>query len=212
MNQTHEYAMIGHSRAAIGRWLGVAASLVTAGALVLIGLGMAKAIDLGLLHPSTNPYAIPVTVTLVYGGLFFVFDRWFWKRRFVQRMLGIPDLSGKWDCIGITLDNETNQPIQNWEAEITVSQTWEKIKVHSQTKMSRSNSVAASIVREEGVGFVLMYSYRNEPRPGSDMKAHMGYCELHVAEGLNSASGSYFNSGGRLTHGTMELTRKKNGR
>jgi len=209
MNQTHEYAMIGHSRSAIGRWLGVAASLLTAGAVTLIGLGMAKAIDLGWL---ANPLGNPVTVTLVYGALFFVFDRWLWKRRFVQRMLGIPDLSGKWRCLGVTLDNETNKSVIEWEAEVTISQTWEKIKVHSETTTSRSNSVAASIIKDEGVGFVLMYSYRNEPRPGSDMKAHLGYCELHIADGLHTASGFYFNSGGRVTHGTMELTREKNGR
>jgi hypothetical protein len=212
MNQTHEYSMIGHSRATVGRWLGIVASLIAAGCITLIGFAIVKAADLGWMDPRPYPYSVPVTATVIYGIAFFVFNKWLWRRKCLQRFMSIPDLSGRWKCAGVTLDNISNEPTFQWEAEVTISQTWEKIKVHSATNQSRSNSVAASIVKDEGVGFVLMYSYRNEPRPGTDMKAHIGYCELHITEDLSSANGHYFNSGGRLTHGTMELTREENGR
>lgn len=207
MNLSHEYSMIGHSRATVGRWLGVAASALAGGVLSLAGYALITMTNLGWLDPRPHPYAVPLTATLFYGCGYLVFDKWLWRKKWICQILGIPDLSGKWLCKGITLDNATEQPQFQWTAELTITQSWEKIKVYQANSTSRSRSVAASIIKEDGVGFVLMYSYRNEPKPGSDMKPHIGYCELHVAQDLRSANGHYFNSGGRLSHGAMELTR-----
>jgi hypothetical protein len=55
-----------------------------------------------------------------------------------------------------------------------------------------------------------MYSYQNEPRIGEpELRSHVGYCELQLAEDLQSAEGDYFNNRGRVTFGRMKLIRKE---
>ncbi|WP_176079770.1 pancortin-3 [Paraburkholderia tropica] len=201
--------MIGHSRATIGRWLGVAAGLLTGGLASLVTLSATLVAAMGWTDHKPHPIAIPVTATTFYVLGHFLFDRWLWRRSIIPKMLGIPDLNGKWSCQGQTLDPETGAATHTWQATVTIVQTWEKIKVYLDTGQSRSRSVAASILKEDGVGFILMYSYRNEPKPGEpDLKAHIGYCELHIDEKQSTASGMYFNSGGRLTHGKMVLNKE----
>lgn len=208
MNQIHEYSMIGHSRASIGRWLGVIAGLLTGGAASLIAFTATLSAALGWTENPPHPIVIPITATTFYVLGHFIFDHWLWKRDFVQKILGIPDLHGKWTCKGEKLNGNTGAIELEWDGVVTITQSWEKIKVHLDTGKSRSNSVAASIIKEDDVGFILMYSYRNEPKPGeNDLSPHIGYCELHISQDMKIANGQYFNSGGRLSFGKMTLLR-----
>jgi SMODS-associating 2TM, beta-strand rich effector domain len=54
----------------------------------------------------------------------------------------------------------------------------------------------------EGDGsWLLMYSYKNEPRTGEpELNAHVGYCEMIFENSMARAEGDYFNAlaGGRL--------------
>ena len=60
--------------------------------------------------------------------------------------------------------------------------------------------------RLSGLGFQLIYSYRNQPGPGEpELQSHLGHCELLFAPDLQCAEGHYFNGVGRFTHGTMTL-------
>ncbi|SPA26716.1 conserved exported hypothetical protein [Cupriavidus taiwanensis] len=204
----HEYSVIGHSRATIGRWLGVVAGLLSSLIASLAAGAFALADALGFTLRGPDPIVIPATAAIFYFLGHLAFDKWAWRKSLVHKIIGVPDLNGKWDCQGTTLDADTRQVKYQWTASVTISQSWEKIKVHLNTGQSRSNSVAASIVKQEGVGFILMYSYRNEPKPGeAELNAHIGYCELHISEDMKSADGMYFNSGGRFTHGKMNLKR-----
>lgn len=208
MHQKHEYSMIGHSRATIGRWLGVVSGMAAGAVTTLAGSALMGHI-MGWVSLQEHPVSIPVSAATFYVVGHFCFDRWLWKKSWVQKLLGIPDLNGKWQCAGETLDPGSGVATYHWAARVTITQTWEKIKVHLETATSRSHSVAASIVKNDDVGFVLMYSYRNEPKPGEpELKAHIGYCELHVETSQSRATGTYFNSGGRLTYGRMTLTKE----
>lgn len=207
----HEYAVIGHSRATVGRFLGIAAGLASSGLAVVIATAITYAERWGFLDAHAY-WKLPLTAAIFYTFGHLAFDKWAWRTWLVHRILAIPDLRGKWDCVGETIDPNTGTITYNWTAEVTISQSWEKIRIHSQTKQSRSSSVAASIVVEEDVGYILMYSYRNEPRPGEpELKAHHGYAEWHIAADGCSADATYFNGGGRYTGGRMKLTRKTRG-
>lgn len=211
MASNHEYAVIGHSRATVGRFLGIAAGLASSGLAVLIATLIAWAQDWGFVQTRAF-WALPLTAAIFYSLGHLAFDKWAWRTWVIHKMLGIPDLRGKWDCVGETIDPTTGAVLHNWASEVTISQGWEKLRVYSQTSTSRSHSVAASIVVEEDVGYILMYSYRNEPRPGEpELKAHFGYAEWHVAADGQSADATYFNGGGRYTGGRMKLTRKTRG-
>jgi len=89
-----------------------------------------------------------------------------------------------------------------------------KIRVYLNTGQSSSRSKSASLVKEPGRGYVLMYSYQNEPKLGEpELRTHVGYCELQLDEDISSAEGDYFNNRGRVTFGRMKLIKKdkKNG-
>jgi hypothetical protein len=153
-----------------------------------------------------------MTAAIFYAIGHLVFDKWAWRTWLIHLVLDIPDLRGKWECVGQSLDPKSGEILFIWNAEITISQSWEKIKLYLETETSRSRSVAASIIKEDGFGYILMYSYRNEPRPGEpELKAHHGYAEWHIAADGMSAEAHYFNGGGRFSGGTMTMTRKTNG-
>ena len=211
MASNHEYAVIGHSRATVGRFLGIGAGLASSGLAVLIASGITYAKSRGYFQDHAF-WTLPLTAAIFYTLGHLAFDKWAWRTWLVHKFLDIPDLRGKWDCVGESIDPKTGAVEYTWTSEVTVSQGWEKLRIYSQSATSRSHSVAASIVVEEDVGYILMYSYRNEPRPGEpELKAHHGYAEWHITADGASAVATYFNGGGRSTGGSMKLTRKTRG-
>ncbi|WP_157839647.1 pancortin-3 [Comamonas testosteroni] len=201
----HEYSVVGHSRVDMGRYLGIIAgalsSLLATAIAATVALAAAEGITLG------SKLILPATSTLFYAIGYYLFDRHAWKWSWVQRIFNIPWLGGDWACSGKTFDEEGNVTY-NWEAKITIVQHWEKISVQIQTAQSRSYSVAASIIKNDNAGPILMYSYRNEPRMGEpELKAHFGYSEWHFSSDLKTASASYVNGGGRRTSGIMDITK-----
>jgi len=208
MSADHEYSVIGHSRAVVGRYLGtVAAALAAAGAVA--AAAFLRWFD--TLHTSvTVPDVVlwPVTAAAVFAVVLTAFDKLVWRWPLVRRFIGIPDLNGVWTVDGVTTGGAETPLGTGWTGEITISQSWERIWVHLRTPNSSSRSKAAALMREPGVGHCLMYSYRNEPRMGEPMQAHVGYAELVFDESLSSADGEYFNSKGRVSFGRMNLKRK----
>ena len=205
----HEYSVIGLDRTIIGRYLGTAAGLMASGTALLITIGFDLAKRLGFSDEGASLAIFPVNAALFYFLGHLAFDRWIWRHKFIQTILGVPDLNGEWDCQGSTKDNDGNVT-HEWTATVTITQTWEKIRVYLNTGQSRSRSKSASLVKEPGRGYILMYSYQNEPRIGEpELQAHVGYCELQLSEDLNQAEGDYFNNKGRITFGRMKLTRKE---
>ena len=149
----------------VGRFLGIVAGLASSGLAVLIATLITYAESWGFLQQRAF-WTLPLTAAIFYTLGHLGFDKWAWRTWLVHVFLDIPDLRGKWECVGESIDPITGNVNNNWTSEITISQTWEKLRIYSQATQSRSASVAASITVEEDVGYVLMYSYRNEPRLG----------------------------------------------
>lgn len=209
--QPHEYSVIGHSRSTIGRYLGVAAGLLASLTAVIVTVTLDLAKRWGLSDGTANVILFPINATTFYLIGHLAFEKWVWRRRIIQSLLGIPDLNGQWECLGETKDQDGNVT-HYWNGTVTITQTWEKIRVYLNTGQSSSRSKSASLVKEPGRGYVLMYSYQNDPRIGEpELRSHVGYCELQLSENLTSAEGAYFNNRGRVTFGRMTLTRKENG-
>jgi len=210
----HEYSIIGHSRAKIGRHLGTVAGIVATGCALAATSALDLIKTLGFSDQIPTVLILPISAAVIYPAGHWLFDHLAWRLPWMLRFLGIPDLNGPWACEGTTLD-ENGEVRFAWTATITISQTWEKIRVYLDTGSSSSASVSAALVKEPGRGFILMYSYRNEPKIGEkDLCSHVGYCELTFDEFSDAAEGQYFNNKGRVTYGRMKLTRKgsSNGR
>lgn len=107
---------------------------------------------------------VSVGSVAVFGALFFVFDRYAWRLPGFSRIVGIPDLAGKWDVSGKT-EGADGQP-GDWTGEARIEQTWSKIAISLETASSRSRSAMASLERDPGHGYRVIYGYANDPKDG----------------------------------------------
>lgn len=206
MFQDHEYSVIGHSRAVIGRYLGTIAAAVASIAVLILGGLLGLADWLGFEVPKFILW--PLSAAAIFSLVHWLFNRFVWKWGRVVAWLKIPDLNGDWQCEGKTLSMEKTVT-HEWHGVITITQTWEKIWVNLRTEQSSSHSEAAAMIREPDGCFRLMYRYRNDPAIDEpELATHVGFSELRFAKNLRTASGDYFNSKGRYTFGTMQLKRK----
>lgn len=210
MFEKHEYSIVGHSRVVMGRYLGVMAGLLSSGLATLIAGIIAIAMTEGF-APSKEYYLLPLTSTVFYTFGYLIFDKWAWNWSWVQKVFSIPSLGGAWTCEGKTIDQDGKVSYE-WSANITIVQHWEKISVQIETSQSRSYSVAASIIKNDNSGPILMYSYRNEPKAGEvELNSHFGYAEWHFSKDLKTAQATYVNGGGRRTSGKMMISKVDNG-
>lgn len=205
----HEYSLLGgFSRAKVGRYL----SLLSASASAMLVFVLLWAVDLAKTFglPANVP---PSLLSLLGAGgvfiaLYWLFDKYAWKWPFVEALLKVPNLSGKWTCTGQSLDL-TGAVTFNWSGEVTIVQSWDKIRVHLKTTQSGSNSNSAAIIRDEATGYRLFYSYKNEPNISETaLHSHRGFAELDFNTDLTEASGEYFNGRGRYSFGRMQLQRQ----
>ena len=151
--------------------------------------------------------SVAVTTFAIFSGLFLLFDRFLWRIGPFRRTCRLPDLNGKWTCAGSQIDSD-GSVTNEWSADVVITQTWSRISVALQTDTSRSRSGPASIECDEGHGFRLLYTYQNDPVPGSQSLApHKGTCELIFDEACTSADGLYFNDHNRQSFGRIKLTK-----
>ncbi|UWS07073.1 Cap15 family cyclic dinucleotide receptor domain-containing protein [Phaeobacter inhibens] len=199
----HEYSVVGHSRSKIGMVIALFSGGVAGGITTLVGFAVSYLQSRQVELPEIILW--PLTGSVVFGILFLLFNKFIWRISRLRGVIGIPDVSGSWALTGQSFDVE-NKPKYSWEGAIEITQCYEKITVYLKTSQSSSQSVSAAIVDEGRAGWRLIYSYRNQPKPGeTDMNAHLGHCELLFSDDLSSAEGHYFNGGGRFTHGNMKL-------
>lgn len=145
-----------------------------------------------------------------FGVLYWCFEQFAWRWPLVRRVLLVPDLNGDWTCKGHTTNRNGEAMSIDWNATVTIRQSWSRMVVRIKTAQSESHSIAASLYQEPGRGFRLIYHYENKPsaaEPG--LQRHSGQCDLIFAEDSRSATGEYFTGQGRLTVGTMTLTRRE---
>lgn len=197
----HDYAIFGHSRAAIGRWLGVLSVILT---------GAISSLLVWFYHATNIQAFLTATVTpaIIYFGLHYCFNKFAWKIPFFH----IPNISGIWSVKGETL-NEDSTTKYSWNAEIDIEQTWEKISITLKTPQSSSESYTATLGKKSGTknGWILHYSYTNNPDLSQyhELNSHKGYCELIFNKELTIGEAAYFNSNGRRTFGKMTLRKEK---
>ena len=208
-SQEHEYLVMGGAnRANVGRFLSLAASAIS-GALVfafLIAVDLAKKFGWNANVPPTLLSLLGAGA--VFGFLYWVLNKWAWKWPGIGLALKVPDLSGTWACVGKTLDSDGSTKY-DWQAEVTIVQSWDKLRLRLATKTSGSSSISAALAYDSVDGFVLLYHYRNDPKVGTTgLASHTGCSVMTFDNDLKSATGDYFNGRGRMTFGTMNWTKR----
>lgn len=197
----HDYAVFEHNRATIGRWLGVISILISGGISQIL-------IEIYSLTGLEAFAKATIATGVIYFILHWLFNKYIWKLPLFQ----IPDLSGKWKLEGQTL-NEDGTVKYNWDANIGIEQTWEKIIIKLKTQNSTSYSQTATLEKQHGFGgWLLSYSYKNEPKTEQchELNSHNGYCQIEFNKEITKGDASYFNNNGRRTFGIMNLTKEQN--
>ena len=202
----HDYSIDKHPKEKVLFFLALIA--ITAAPIIK---GLADSLVSGL-EASTGWSSAPVVAVPVFGlfaGLYFLFDKYLWKISWLRKVLLVPDLNGKWICEGHTNLKNAVPVNYDWNATISITQSWSKILIHLKTNQSESKSISASIYHEDGVGYRVLYQYNNRPNADElDLSNHSGSAELLFSEDIISASGSYYTDRHRTTVGTMLLKRE----
>lgn len=208
MNQDHEYTLLGGvNRAKVGRYLALASAGVS-GAITFLLLTLVDVAHRFGLPANLPPEVLSLAgAGSVFGVLYWLLNRYAWRWVGVTQWLKVPNLAGDWTCKGETIDADGNVRY-SWHGTITITQSWDKLRVRLKTSQSGSNSISAALVRDDIDGFVLLYHYQNDPKLGeTELRAHRGFAEITFRKDLRSGEGEYFNGHGRNTFGRMQLTK-----
>ena len=140
-----------------------------------------------------------------YSGLHWIFDRWVWRLSLLGKLslINIPNLDGEWiGTVKSSYDREAAYPVS-----VIIRQRWSKITVRLDTENSRSHSVAATFRTVDLPFPELSYLYINEPKATAQetMNVHRGTVVLEFRGTV--LEGDYYTGRGRMTTGTMSLTR-----
>lgn len=180
---------------------------------VLVGLGLTYWIDLILSKLETMKGT--QIIVLLYSAIFgvgsgaiftllnYLFDNFFWK----IRIFGNIDLSGKYQCEGVSKDKSQKEK-DRFAGTITINQTWTKISVNLKTDKSHSDSFMAKI-SQNGVGDLrLDYCYTNNTnQTNKDMVSrHTGTATIIFSSEIK---GKYYNQpDDRMRYGELVLTKE----
>jgi hypothetical protein len=205
---SHAYSIAQHKRSDVVKWLAFVAAICAAPLTQLLENTFAHlSVSFPVLALMPLPVQFAVSAGLIYLVLYWVFNNLGWL--LVGRWLKLPNLSGKWDVVGKTLDAQGNVRF-DWSGELSIRQKWDGIEIHQRTpNKSESESYVALIVPTERGEASLAYGYRNTPDVAqTELQRHDGFCELTFSADLKTASGRYFTSRERQSFGSMELRKK----
>lgn len=201
----HGYIINGKRRHSAIFWLAVIS--------VLVGLGLTYWIDLILskLETMKGTQIIVLLYSAIFGVgsgaiftlLYYLFDNFFWK----IKIFGNVDLSGKYQCEGVSKDKSQKEK-DRFTATIIIKQTWTKISVNLKTDKSYSDSFMAKI-SQNGVGDIrLDYCYTNNTdQTNKDMVSrHTGTATIIFSSEIK---GKYYNQpDDRMRYGELVLTKE----
>lgn len=144
------------------------------------------------------------SIMLVYGIMYYFYDRRFWKLRvFGFRFSYIPDCSGTWyGEIESTFSGGSKIC-----GMLQIHQTWSKISIRLKTTTSESFSRMASFNIELGPSQGLVYEYTSDPRANTaaTMHAHRGFAFLKISTDGEWLDGDYYTGRDRDNQGTMRF-------
>jgi hypothetical protein len=201
MKSPHPYSLQSRER--------VAQLFAIAGVVLALGFGFAVE------HLWTPPWWVDTPAVFgFYTLLYLLLDHVAWRWSWISRLLGVPDISGRWiGTVRTSHDNvEKAHPVI-----VIVRQSWSTLLICLEGKLSYSVSSAAHVFDGPAPEtFEVVYSYQNTPRndAGETLHPHLGTAHLKfsIVDGQHVLDGDYYTGRGRNTHGRIILCREANQR
>lgn len=137
--------------------------------------------------------------------MYWLFDNYVWRWRLWRNLtlLKVPDLNGEW--AGYVESSYGNGSIH--KVTISITQNWSKLLVRFETQHSLSYSISGTLKVADVANPELSYLYVNEPKRSAPdtMNIHRGTATLELKGGV--LEGDYYTGRGRMTFGSIKLTR-----
>jgi SMODS-associating 2TM, beta-strand rich effector domain len=172
-------------------------------ALLAIALAWASSKILSLTHLSVPWWLDAPSSMAFYGGLYALFDRYLWRKGFVQKLglARIPNLTGRWRGYLVT---SFDGHAKRHELMIHIFQSWTQIVVYLTTATSMSRSCTAVVQMDDPEGVSLVYQYENQPLANATRTMHMHYgtAMLRFSNG-KCLAGDYYAGRDRRTFGRI---------
>ncbi|MBQ9517212.1 MAG: hypothetical protein IJR60_03975 [Eubacterium sp.] len=145
------------------------------------------------------------SILVIFSALHTLFSKCLWKCKWLQKIHGVPDLSGEWTgALESSYKDENDEHIKVGTT-FTIKQDWYKIHIYAKFDNSSSNSNSAYISTDVAGGAVLTFSYSNDSNEVDwKTKNHNGWNSLKFTE-PGSLNGRYFTNREDGTHGTIDL-------
>lgn len=148
------------------------------------------------------------TVAGSFGLLYQLLEHSAWKWSILHRMrlIDVPVIEGIYEGELLSSYETTRVPVR-----LCIDQTWSRLAVRFEVvspATSTSYSVAAGLSSAGHHHARLVYTYRNQPKPGvadDDMRDHDGTADVVIDTLSGEITGRYFNFRGR--QGSLSLQR-----
>lgn len=147
-------------------------------------------------------YAITATLLEI-----FLFKKWLWKIKFIEKLTGIENIQGTW--VGTLISNFDNK--EHKIEKVIIKQSFDKYKIVMETTESKSFSDINQININQFDRMELQYIYKNEAPVNLRKKNPMHFGVANLEYRNNKLVGTYWTDreieNGKNTRGTMELVK-----
>ena len=141
-----------------------------------------------------------------YSALYWLFDNYVWRWRLWRNLgiLRVPDLNGEWAG---SVDSSYGPNGSTHAVSISIVQRWSKLLVRFETDHSQSHSISGTLKVADVANPELSYLYINQPKASAPdtMSIHRGTATLELKGTV--LEGDYYTGRGRMTFGSIKLTR-----
>lgn len=145
----------------------------------------------------------------IIGVLYYIFDKWVWKMKYIKMIHKIPDLNGIWE--GEFVSNKKDERGNNYNGicRMKIKQTWSKISIKGNFNKSKSYSRIAMIVKDcEGIQLKFEYTNKPDKTVDTNLKTHSGYNTLTYDEEKGTLIGEYYTDRNRQTYGNINVSKQ----
>jgi len=146
----------------------------------------------------------PLTMAVLYAVIKWLFKNFLWKNSRLIRILGVPDLNGKWTgTLHSTFNGGKDVPMT-----LTIRQDWENMSCYCE--FPDTSSISEALVINLDISNPsrpkLMFKYQNQSYNSTEtsLQPHTGYNDLTI-EG-DRIKGIYFTNRMPQTNGIIDLT------
>lgn len=177
----------------------LALAAISVGAYFALAYALAAVSALSVLKVS------PLLTLSLFGALEFAFDRWLWRLLCHVPGMKFIDFSGVYEGRLKAGDGD------EFDAKVTITQTWSKIFVAFDSGSAKANSFSASIIsdrlRTGQTELVYNYFAHGGRQTDGTRFDHYGTTRLTIDRATQVLAGEYYTEQSRDSFGTLHLLR-----